>query len=103
MNHRSKEFWRYILDKTVGTYRLFIKDVESVQLSLEGNYLVEVILESDKNYFFELSKDIVQEFLNFRKTSYCEWVLDKDFNLKEIVTDFYFVENKIKEELYENK
>lgn len=103
MNHRSKEFWRHILDRTVGTYRLFIKDVESVQLSLEGNYLVEVILESDKNYFFELSKDIVQDFLNSMKTPYSKWVLDESINLKEIVTDYYSVESKIKEELYENK
>lgn len=103
MNYISKRFWKHVLDRTVGTYRLFIKDLESVQLSSDGNYLIEVILESDKNYFFELSKDIVQDFLNFRKTSYSEWVLDKDFNLKEIITNYYFVENDIKKELYENK
>ena len=87
MNKTSKEIWKYILKKNAGTYGLFIKDVESVSLSFNNNYIIKSILENNKSYFVELSKDIVNEFLKSKKTAYSETILDHNMNFEVVITD----------------
>lgn len=87
MNKASKEIWKYILKKNIGSYGMFIKDVESVSLLHNGNYIVKSIIEGFKPYFVELSRDIVYEFLKSRKTEYSETILDHNMNFEVIITD----------------
>lgn len=76
---------------------MFIKDVESVSVSYNNNYIIKSILENNEPYFIELSNDIINEFLRSKKTSYSEVILDYNMNFEVIITDIDLLHETTKE------
>lgn len=89
MDDRSKELWKFLLIKyTNPSFVKEIKEIEFVQETYNGNYLIKIILENNKKDFVELSREIVVDFLKSQKSIYHELVIDVYCNFKEVINNY---------------
>nr|DAS39908.1 MAG TPA: hypothetical protein [Caudoviricetes sp.] len=89
MDDRSKELWKFLLIKyTNPSFVKEIKEIEFVQETYNGNYLIKIILENNKKDFVELSREIVVDFLKSQKSTYYELIIDVYCNFKEVINNY---------------
>ena len=106
MNQESKEYWKTLILKSVGSYKNFFREreVDSVVLLEDGNYRVKTIKENSEDYYVELGKDLIQDYIKCMKTSYSKIELNPNLEFEMIITDLELFKQKLKEvKEYENK
>jgi len=99
MNQPSKDYWKLLIYRSVGSYRDFFYDreVESIALLEDGSYRVKTTKEGSKDYFVEICPITVKEYLKYMKTPYSKIELNSNLDFEEIITDPDLFRQKLKE------
>lgn len=99
MNPESKNYWKLLIYRSVGSYREFFREreVDSVKLLEDGSYRVKTTKEGSEDYYVELSPGHIQDYIRYMKTPYSKIELNSNLDFEEIITDSELFKQKLKE------
>lgn len=99
MNPESKNYWKLLIHRNVGSYREFFREreVDSVKLLEDGSYRVKTTKEGSEDYYVEISPGHIQDYIRYMKTSYSKIELNSNLDFEMIVTDPKLFIQKLKE------
>ena len=99
MNQGSKNYWKLLIYRSVGSYREFFRgrEIDSVVLLEDGSYRVKTIKEGSEDYYVELSPGHIHDYIRYMKTPYSKIELNSNLDFEMIVTDSELFKQKFRE------
>ena len=99
MNQGSKNYWKLLIYRSVGSYREFFRgrEIDSVVLLEDGSYRVKTTKEGSEDYYVELSPGHIHDYIRYMKTPYSKIELNSNLDFEMIVTDSELFKQKLKE------